>query len=57
MEDTVENFHHTELLGEPLRLELQFFNFPQQQNTKLIVLGKRMSSFAVDKFGVVGKNI
>ena len=42
--------------GEPLRLELNFTH-PLENVTELIVLGKRMSSVAVDKFGVVGKNV
>ena len=46
--------HYPELLGEPLRQEL---NFPLEHVTELIVLGERTSTDAVDKFGVVGKNI
>ena len=46
--------HYQELVGEPLRLELNF-TFPLEHVTELIVLGERMSSVAVDKFGVVGK--
>ena len=56
MQDSTENCHYPELVGEPLRLELNF-TFPLEHVTELIVLGKRMSSVAVDKFGVVGKNI
>ena len=56
MQDASENCHYTELIGEPLRLELNF-TFPLEHITELIVLGERMSSVAVDKFGVVGKNI
>ena len=37
-----------------MRLE-RSFTFPQELVTKLTVLGERMSSVAVDKFGVVGK--
>ena len=55
MQDATENFHYPELVGEPLRREVNF-TFPLEQVTKLIVLGERMSSVAVDKFGVVGKN-
>ena len=54
--DATENFHYPELVGEPLRLE-QNFTFPLEHVTELIVLGERMSSAAVDKFGVVGRNI
>ena len=56
MQDATENCHHPELVGEPLRLELNFTN-PLENVTELIVLGERMSSVAVEKFGVVGKNV
>ena len=56
MQDATENCHSPELVGEPLRLELNFTN-PLENVTELIVLGERMSSVAVDKFGVVGKNV
>ena len=56
MQDATEKFHYPELVGEPLRLELTFTN-PLENVTELIVLGERMSSVAVDKFGVVGKNV
>ena len=56
MQDATENCHYRELFGEPLRLELNF-TFPLEHVTELIVLGERMSSVAVDKFGVVGKTI
>ena len=56
MQDATENFHYPELVGEPLRLEPNFTN-PLENVTELIVLGERMSSVAVDKFGVVGKNV
>ena len=56
MQDSTENCHYPELVGEPLRMELNF-TFPLEHVTELIVLGERMSSVAVDKFGVVGKNI
>ena len=55
MHDATENCHYTELVREPLRLELKFSS-PLEQVTELIVLGERMSSVAVDKFGVVRKN-
>ena len=54
MQDVTENCHYPELVGEPLRLELNF-TFPLEHVTELIVLGERMSSVAVDKFGVVGR--
>ena len=56
MQEATENCHYLELLGEPLRLELNFTN-PLENVNELIVLGERMSSVAVDKFGVVGKNV
>ena len=56
MQDATENCHYPELVGEPLRLEL-FITIPLENVTELIVLGERMSSVAVDKFGVVGKNV
>ena len=56
MQDATKNCHYTELVGEPLRWELNF-TFLLQRITELIVLGEGMSSVAVDKFGVVGKNI
>ena len=49
MQDATENCHNPELVGEPLRLELNF-TFPLEHVTELIVLGERMSSVAVDKF-------
>ena len=56
MQDATESCHYPELVGEPLRLELNFTKLPENAN-ELIVLGERMSSVAVDKFGVVGKNV
>ena len=54
MQDAFENCHYPEQVGEPLRLELNF-TLPLELVTELVVLGERMSSVAVDKFGVVGK--
>ena len=56
MQDATENCHYPELIAEPLTLELNFTN-PLENVTELIVLGERMSSVAVDKSGVVGKNV
>ena len=56
MQDATENCHYLELVGEPLRLELNFTN-PLENVTELIQLCERMSSVAVDKFGVVRKNV
>ena len=56
MQDASENCHYPELVGEPLRLEL-IFTHPLQNVTEFIVLGERMLSVAVDKFGTVVKNV
>ena len=56
VQDATETCHYAELVGEPLRLELKF-TFPLEHVTGLFVSGERMSSVAVDKFGVGGKNI
>ena len=56
MQDATKIYHYPEIVGEPFRLELNF-TFPLQHVPELIVLGERMPSVAVDKFGVVGKNI
>ena len=55
MQEATVICHYPELVGEPLRLELNF-TFPLEHVSELIVFGERMSSVAVDKFGVVGKN-
>ena len=52
MQNATKNFQ-SELVGELLRLELNF-TFPLEHVTEIIVSGERMSSVAVDKFGVVG---
>ena len=56
MQDATGNCHYPELVGEPLRPELNF-TYPLEHVTELIVLGKRLFSVAVDMFGVVEKNI
>ena len=56
MQDATEHCHYPELSGVPLRLEL-YFSSPLETVTEVIVLGERMSSVAVEKFGVVGKNL
>ena len=56
MQDATEHCHYPKLIGEPLRLEL-YFSSPLEKVTEVIVLGERLSSVAVDKFGVVGKNL
>ena len=54
MQDATENCHYPNLVGERLRLELNFA-YPLEHVTELIVLGERRSSVAIEKFGVVGK--
>ena len=49
MQHANENCHYSELVGEPLRLEVNF-TFPPEHVTELIVLGGGMSSVAVDKY-------
>ena len=56
MQDATEHCRYPDLVGELLRLELNF-NTTLEHVTEVIVLGERKSSVAVDKFGVVGKNI
>ena len=56
IQDATENCHYSGLVGEPMRLELNFTN-PLENVTEIIVLGERMSSVAVEKFGVVGKSV
>ena len=56
MQDATENCHSPELVREPQRMELKFTE-PLENFTELNVLGERMSSVAVDKFRVVGKNV
>ena len=56
MQDATESCHYPDFVGEPLRLELNFTN-TLENVTALIVFGERMLSFALDKFGVVGKNV
>ena len=54
MQDATEHCSYPELVGEPVRLELNF-TFPLEYVSELIVMRGRMSSVAVDKFGVVEK--
>ena len=56
MQDATENCHYPELVAELLRLKLNFTQ-PLENVTQLIVLGEKMSSVAVDKFGIVEKNV
>ena len=52
LQDATENCQYPELVGESLRLELNFTN-PLENVTELIVMEERMSLVAVDKFVVV----
>ena len=56
MQYATEHCHYPELVREALRLELNC-NTALEHVTEVIVLGERKSSVAVDKFGVVRKNI
>ena len=55
MQDATENFEYRELVEKPLRLGL-YIIFSLEHVTELI-LGERISSVAVDQFGVVEENI
>ena len=49
MQDASEIFHYSELVGEPMRREINF-TFPLEHVTELIVFGERMSSAAVESW-------
>ena len=51
MQDATENCRFPEVVGERLRLELNFI-FLLEHVTELIVLGEGMPSVAADKFDV-----
>ena len=55
-QDATEHCHYPEKIGEPLKLKL-YFSSRLENLTEVIVLGERMSSVAVDKLGVLGKNL
>ena len=52
----MENNGELAINGELLKLELNFSS-PLENVSEVIVLGERKSCVAVDKFGVVGKNL
>ena len=56
MQDATENCRYPELVGEPLRLELNF-TYLLEHDTELNALGDRLFSVVVYRFGVVRKNI
>ena len=55
LQDGTENWHYSEKVGEPQRLELDF-TFPLEHVSELIVLGESMSSVVIDKYSVFGEN-
>ena len=55
MQEANGTCHYLKLVGEPMGLELNF-TFRLKGITDFIELGKQMSSVAVDRFGIVGKN-
>ena len=57
MQDATESCPYPKLVGEPLRLELNFTLSLEDVITEIIVFWERMFLVAVDKFGVVGKSI
>ena len=56
LQNATENCHYPELVGEPLKLEMNF-TAPLEHVTELIVWRKGMCSVAVDMIGAVGKNV
>ena len=56
MQDGTENCPYPELVGEQLRLEVNFM-FPLEIFTELIVLREQISLVADDKFCLVGENV
>ena len=52
MQDATDNCYYSELVGKPLRLELNF-TFRLRHVTELILLGEQMPSVVVNKFGFV----
>ena len=52
MQDATDKCYYPELVGKPLRLELNF-TFRLRHVTELIVLGEQMSSALVNNFGFV----
>ena len=56
VENGTERCHYTEMVGEPLRLELNF-DSALEHITEVIVMAERMSSVAFDNFGVIGINL
>ena len=55
MQDATENYDYEKLVGEPLKVVLNFI-FLLEHVTRLIVLAQRMSSVADEKFCVAANN-
>ena len=53
MQDATENCHYPEIVRRTIEAGAKLY-FSSTHVTELIVLGERMSSVSVDKFGVVG---
>ena len=56
LQDATKICHYPEFVGKLLRVELNFTG-PPENVTEFIVLGERMSSVVVEKFGIVAKNV
>ena len=56
MQNATENCHYLKLVGEQVRLELNFL-FPLHHVTKLLEVGERVSSVVVEKFANFGGTI
>ena len=56
LQDATENCHNPELIGEPLRLEVNL-TLRIENVIELIVSEEQMFSIAVDKFRVVGMTV
>ena len=54
MQDATERCHNSELVGEPMTLNV-IFTFAAEHVTEVLVLGKAISSVPVDKLRVVEK--
>ena len=56
MQNATENCHHPKLVGEPLRLELNFI-FPVEHAAELIVSGKEHLRLQLTSLVLLEKNI
>ena len=55
LQDANEEVYYPELVGGSIRIEL-YFKDPVVEVTELIILGERLSTVQIDKFGTVAKN-